>query len=135
MIVANGCSRCLILHYKLFLTGEAVFRKITLFLLLFLFPLVGQATASTYSYIIDHGTPGVIASNSKMARLVMIGSGDCTRIPYNIIADGVKSLGGDLDLSHPVSLPLDFTTVTLSCSKAGIKADVSKEESGIFKGD
>jgi len=111
-----------------------MFRKNILFLLLF-FPLAEPASASTYSYMIDHGTPGVIASNSKMARLVVIGSGDCTRIPYNIIADGVKSLEGNLDLSRPVSLPLDFTTVTLSCSKAGIKAEVSKEESGIFKGD
>ncbi|MDQ6982685.1 MAG: hypothetical protein Q9M08_06755 [Mariprofundus sp.] len=112
-----------------------MFRKMFLYSLLALFPLAGQAAASSYSYMIDHGTPGVIASNSKMARLILIGSGDCARIPYDIIADGVKSLGGNLDLSEPVSFPLDFTTVTLSCSKAGIKANVSKEESGIFKGN
>ncbi|MFQ5344753.1 MAG: hypothetical protein ACE5DZ_02195 [Mariprofundus sp.] len=108
-------------------------RKSILLAILALFPLIQQASASTYSYIIDHGTPGVIASNSKMARMVLIGSGDCSSVPYNIIADGVKSLGGNLDLSKPVSFPLDYTTVTLSCSKDGIKADVSKAESGIFK--
>jgi len=94
-----------------------------------------SASASSYSYNIDPGTPGVIASNSKMARLVIISSGDCTSIPYDIIADGVKSLHGTLDLSAPVSFPLDFTTVSLSCSKTGIKADVSKEKSGIFGGN
>ncbi len=94
-----------------------------------------SASATGYSYNIDHGTPGVIASNSKMARLVIIGSGDCTSIPYDIIADGVKSLHGTLDLRKPASFPLDFTTVTLSCSKSGIKADVSKPESGIFRGN
>jgi len=92
-----------------------------------------MASATGYSYLIDHGTPGVIASNSKMARLVIIGAGDCTSIPYDIIADGVKSLHGTLNLTSSVSFPLDFTTVTLSCSKAGIKADVSKPQSGIFK--
>lgn len=91
------------------------------------------AHATGYSYLIDHGTPGVISSNSKMARLVLIGSGDCANIPYDIIADGVKSLHGTLNLGKPVSFPLDFTTVTLSCTKAGIKADVRKPESGIFK--
>jgi len=109
-------------------------RKITVLLP---FLMLGAATASAtgYSYLIDHGTPGVLASNSKMARLVIIGSGDCTSIPYDIIADGVKSLHGTLNLSSPVSFPLDFTTVKLSCSKAGIKANVSKEESGIFRGN
>jgi len=94
-----------------------------------------SASANGYSYHIDHGTPGVIASNSKMARLVIISSGDCSSVPYNIIADGVKSLAGTLNLNTPASFPLDFTTVTLSCSKEGIQADVSREESGIFRGD
>jgi len=104
-------------------------------LAVFLLGATTASAASTYTYNIDHGTPGVIASNSKMARLVLIGSGDCSSIPYNIIADGVKSLGGTLDLRKPVSFPLDFTTVTLSCSKTGIKAAVSKEESGLFHGN
>jgi len=93
------------------------------------------ASAAGYSYNIDHGTPAVIASNSKMARLVIISSGDCASIPYDIIADGVKSLHGTLDLRKPVSFPLDFTTVKLSCSRVGIKADVSRPESGLFQGD
>ncbi len=110
-------------------------RKFTKLLpVLLLGGIAGAATASAtgYSYNIDHGTPGVIASNSKMARLVIIGSGDCTSIPYDIIADGVKSLHGTLNLSKPASFPLDFTTITLSCSAAGIKADVSKVGSGLF---
>jgi len=107
-------------------------KRLTIFTLPVLMFSVTTALAASYTYQIDHGTPGVIASNSKMARLVLIGSGDCSSIPYNIIADGVKSLGGTLDLSRQVSFPLDFTTVTLSCSKAGIKAVVSKEGSGLF---
>ncbi|MDQ6968079.1 MAG: hypothetical protein Q9M14_05280 [Mariprofundaceae bacterium] len=94
-----------------------------------------SASASTYSYMIDHGTPGVITSDSKMVRLVLIGSGDCREIPYNIIADGVSSLSGKLDLSKEVSFPMDFTVITLSCSKAGIKATLSKESASIFGSD
>ncbi|MDQ6955619.1 MAG: hypothetical protein Q9M21_00335 [Mariprofundaceae bacterium] len=94
-----------------------------------------NASATTYSYMIDHGTPGVISSDSKMVRLVVIGSGDCSKIPYNIVADGVSSLSGTLDLSKEVSFPMDFTVVTLSCSKAGIKATLSKESASIFGSD
>ena len=94
-----------------------------------------SASASSYTYMIDHGTPGVIASDSKMARLVLIGSGDCASVPYNIIADGVSSLSGNLNLTKEVSFPLDLTVVTLSCSKAGIQAIVSKHESSILGGD
>jgi len=107
-------------------------KKITLFAAPLLMLGAVSASAASYTYQIDHGTPGVIASNSKMARLVLIGSGDCSSIPYHVIADGVKSLGGTLDLSRQVSFPLDFTTVTLSCSKTGIKAVVSKQDSGLF---
>ncbi len=94
-----------------------------------------NASASTYTYMIDHGTPGVITSDSKMVRLVLIGSGDCREVPYNIIADGVSSLSGKLDLSKEVSFPMDFTVITLSCSKAGIKATLSKESASIFGSD
>jgi len=107
-------------------------RRFTMLLPILLLGAI-SASASSYSYHIDHGTPGVIASNSKMARLVIIGSGDCTSIPYDIIADGVKSLHGTLNLSKTVSFPLDFTTVTLSCSKTGIKASVGKDDAGIFR--
>jgi hypothetical protein len=112
-----------------------MFRHIITSLPATLLLLAAPALAGSYSYMIDHGTPGVIASNSKMARIVIIGSGDCAAVPYNIIADGVKSMDGVLKLTRPVSFPLDFTTVTLSCSADGIKADVSKQESGLFRGD
>ena len=108
-----------------------------LFVLLLSIMLSGtiEASASSYTYMIDHGTPGVISSASKMARIVLIGSGDCAQVPYNIIADGVSSLSGKLDLTHEVSFPLDLTVVTLSCSKKGIKADVFKHESSILDGN
>jgi len=89
--------------------------------------LAGYATpvlAAKYSYMIDHGTPGVIASKSKMARIVLKATGDCKNIPYEIITDGVKSLTGSFDLSHEVSLPLDMTTVSLSCSDKGVTASI-----------
>jgi len=82
------------------------------------------AFAGKYSYMIDHGTPGVIASESKMARIVLKASGDCKNIPYEVITDGVKSLSGSFDLTHPLSLPLDLTTVTLSCSDKGVSASI-----------
>ena len=97
-------------------------RKLLILSPLMLMPWAQAAQAANYEYMIDHGTPGVIASASKMARLVLKGSGDCSSVPYEVIADGVKSLTGSMDLRKPLSLPLDLTTVTLSCSAAGIKA-------------
>ncbi len=105
--------------------------RITLLLALLSLTAI-NANAATYTYGIDHGTPGVIASESKMARLVIIASGDCNKIPYEVITDGVKSLGGNFDLHKPRSLPLDFTTVTLSCDKEGVKATISKEGTSLF---
>jgi hypothetical protein len=90
------------------------------------------ATAAEYGYLIDHGTPGVISSNSKMARIVLIGSGDCSRIPYEVITDGVKSLSGEMDLRKAVSLPLDLTTVTLSCNGEGVSAKVNRKGDSLF---
>jgi len=110
-------------------------KRLFILLLPLIFLGAMSASATTYSYMIDHGTPGVIASDSKMVRLVVIGSGDCSNIPYNIVADGVSSLSGTLDLSKEVSFPMDFTVVTLSCSKAGIKATLSKESASIFGSD
>jgi len=89
------------------------------------------ASAAEYAYVIDHGTPGVISSESKMARIVLIGSGDCSSIPYEVITDGVKSLSGSMDLSKPLSLPLDLTTVNLSCSSAGVTAKINRKSDGI----
>ncbi|OIO72170.1 MAG: hypothetical protein AUJ57_06245 [Zetaproteobacteria bacterium CG1_02_53_45] len=107
-----------------------MFRKTIFASLLALLPFSAQA--GEYVYTIDHGTPGVIASESKMARIVLSGSGNCAAIPYEVIADGVKSLSGSLNLSKPLSLPLDFTTVTLSCSHDGIKAAINKKDGGLF---
>ncbi|WP_241697032.1 hypothetical protein [Mariprofundus sp. KV] len=92
----------------------------------------GSAAAAEYAYIIDHGTPGVISSESKMARIVLIGSGDCSNIPYEVITDGVKSLSGTMNLSKPLSLPLDLTTVGLSCSAEGVKAVINRKGDGLF---
>lgn len=91
-----------------------------------------QAVATEYQYMIDHGTPGVIASESKMARIVLQATGNCRDIPYEVITDGVKSLKGSFNLTSPLSLPLDFTTVTLSCSMKGVKASINKKDKGLF---
>jgi len=109
-----------------------MFRKTAIAALFALLPLSGQVMAAEYVYTIDHGTPGVIASESKMARLVLNATGDCSNIPYEVIADGVKSLNGTLNLQQPVSLPLDFTTITLSCSRDGVKASINKKDKGLF---
>ena len=92
----------------------------------------GVASAAEYAYLIDHGTPGVISSESKMARIVLVGSGDCSKIPFEVITDGVKSLSGEMDLSKPLSLPLDLTTVNLSCSREGVTAKVNRKGDGLF---
>jgi len=92
----------------------------------------GSAAAAEYAYIIDHGTPGVISSESKMARIVLVGTGDCSNIPYEVITDGVKSLSGSMDLTKPLSLPLDLTTVTLSCSTFGVKAVINRKKESLF---
>jgi len=106
-------------------TREEFMKRFTIILSAIL--LAGYATpalAAKYSYMIDHGTPGVIASQSKMARIVLKATGDCKNIPYEIITDGVKSITGSFDLSHEVSLPLDMTTVSLSCSDKGVTASI-----------
>ncbi len=91
--------------------------------------IMGSATvagAANYEYMIDHGTPGVISSVSGKARLVLLADGDCASVAYEVIADSVKSLSGSMDLTHEVSLPLDLTTVTLSCAQDGIKARIQR---------
>lgn len=96
-----------------------------------LFFSTASATAAEYAYLIDHGTPGVISSESKMARIVLIGSGDCSSIPYEVITDGVKSLTGAMNLSKPLSMPLDLTTVNLSCSSEGVTARINRKSDGL----
>jgi len=99
-----------------------MFRKAVLCSLFLFSPFGAQAIAAKYSYLIDHGTPGVIASESRMARLVVQANGNCAAIPYEVIADGVKSITGTMNLSTALSMPLDMTTVTLSCDKEGVSA-------------
>lgn len=92
-----------------------------------------NAYATDIEYMIDHGTPGVITSNSKMSRIVLNATGDCSKIPYEVITDGVKSLTGTLNLTKPLSLPLDFTTLTLSCSDQGVSAKVKAPTKSLFE--
>jgi len=99
-------------------------RSAILFSTILLVSFATPALAAKYSYMIDHGTPGVIASQSKMARIVLKATGDCKNIPYEVITDGVKSISGSFDLSHGLSLPLDMTTVSLSCSDKGVTASI-----------
>lgn len=112
-----------------------MFHKMILTILTALFLASATAQAVEYSYTIDHGTPGVITSGSKMARLVLIGTGDCSAIPYEVITDGVKSLTGTMDLTTQRSMPLDLTTLTLSCNKEGIVAKIngSENSSSLFQ--
>ena len=101
--------------------------------LLSIMALSGSAAAKTYTSITDHGTPGVISSESGKARLVITPAGDCRQVPYDVVVDGVKSLSGNLDLSVSRSMPLDFTTVTLSCTQEGVKAEITLSKSA-FEG-
>lgn len=106
--------------------------RTTALLALITLPTLTANAAATYTYAIDHGTPGVIVSESKMARIVIKASGDCSNIPYEVITDGVKSITGNFNLKKPLSLPLDFTTVTLSCDQEGVKAAIKKESSPLM---
>jgi len=49
-----------------------------------------------------------------------------------VITDGVKSLSGNMNLNKPLSLPLDLTTVTLSCSAEGVKAVIHRKNESLF---
>ena len=82
--------------------------------------------AKTLTYTIDHGTVGVISSGSGEARLVIQASGNCKSIPYSVVADGVLAISGTFDLSKTLSMPLDYTGVTLSCSDKAVTADVEQ---------
>jgi len=88
--------------------------------------LAVPAGADELKYIIDHGTVGVIASGSDKARLVIQPSGQCRKVAYSVIADGVLASQGVFDLGEPRSMPLDYTVVTLSCSEKGVKAEVDQ---------
>jgi len=89
-----------------------------------LFAAPAQAKSLTYS--IDHGTVGVISSGSAKARLVLQPAGQCAKVAYSVIADGVLAAQGTFDLSKARSMPLDYTMVTLSCGDGGITAEVNQ---------
>jgi hypothetical protein len=102
-------------------------RHITL-LLASLTLFASLADAKTVTYTIDHGTVGVITSGTNKARLIIQANGNCKAIPYSIVADGVLAAKGTFDLSHELSMPLDYTGVTLSCSEKEVTA--KSEEHG-----
>ena len=95
-----------------------------LFACLILFSTPGHA--KTLTYTIDHGTVGVIASGSGEARLVIQASGNCKAIPYSVVTDGVLAISGSFNLTGTLSMPLDYTEVTLSCSDKAVTAVVKQ---------
>jgi hypothetical protein len=82
--------------------------------------------AKTLTYTIDHGTVGVITSDTEKARLVIQANGNCKAIPYSVVTDGVLAISGSFDLTKAVSMPLDYTGVTLSCSDKAVTARVDQ---------
>jgi len=95
----------------------------TIFALL-LFSAAADAKALTYT--IDPGTVGVITSGSGKVRLIIQPGRNCREIPYSIVADGVLASKGEFNLTSPLSMPLDYTVVKLSCSESGVAAEVSQ---------
>jgi hypothetical protein len=85
-----------------------------------------SAHAKTLTYTIDHGTVGVITSGSGKARLVIQASGDCKVTPYSVVTDGVLAISGNFNLTRALSMPLDYTEVTLSCSDKEVTAVVNQ---------
>jgi hypothetical protein len=100
-------------------------RHITILLAsLTLFAAVADAKSLTYT--IDHGTVGVITSGTEKARLVIQANGNCKAIPYSVVTDGVLAISGTFDLSKTLSMPLDYTGVTLSCSDKAVTAEAEQ---------
>jgi hypothetical protein len=85
-----------------------------------------SAHAKTLTYTIDHGTVGVITSGSGEARLVIQANGNCKAIPYSVVTDGVLAISGNFNLTGTLSMPLDYTGVTLSCSDKAVTARVDQ---------
>lgn len=106
-------------------------RNITL-LLASLTLFASLADAKSLTYTIDHGTVGVITSGTEKARLVIQASGNCKAIPYSVVTDGVLAISGTFDLSKPVSMPIDYTGVTLSCSDKAVNAEVEQVGKSLF---
>jgi len=94
--------------------------RFTFILLPFMLIFSGQAFAKSLTYTIDHGTVGVITSKTEKVRLVVQAAGDCKEIGYSIVADGVLAASGTFNLKKPLSMPLDYTILTLSCTNAAV---------------
>ena len=90
------------------------------------------ADAKSLVYTIDHGTVGVITSGTEKARLVIQANGNCKAIPYSVVADGVLAISGTFDLTKTLSMPLDYTGVTLSCSDKAVNAEVEQVGKSLF---
>ena len=103
-----------------------------LFLLISITAFAATAQAKSLVYTIDHGTVGVITSGTEKARLVIQANGNCKAIPYSVVADGVLAISGTFDLSKPVSMPLDYTGVSLSCSDKAVNAEVEQVGKSLF---
>lgn len=102
-----------------------MFRYIPAMILsLLLFSATADAKALTYT--IDPGTVGVISSGSGKVRLVIQPGRNCREVPYSVVADGVLASKGEFNLTSPLSMPLDYTVVKLSCSDKGVAAEVSQ---------
>jgi len=102
-----------------------MFRFLPLFLASMLL-LSGAAYAKSLTYMIDHGTVGVITSKTEKVRLVIQASNNCKHIPYSVIADSVLASSGSFDLSKQLSMPMDYTVVTLSCNEKAVMASVEQ---------
>jgi len=102
-------------------------RKI-LILLISITAFAATANAKSLVYTIDHGTVGVITSGTEKARLVIQANGNCKEIPYSVVADGVLAISGTFNLTKTLSMPLDYTGVTLSCSDMAVTANVEQTQ-------
>jgi len=103
-----------------------------LFLLISITAFAASAHAKSLVYTIDHGTVGVITSGTEKARLVIQANGNCKAIPYSVVADGVLAISGTFNLTTTLSMPLDYTGVTLSCSDKAVNAEVEQVGKSLF---
>ncbi len=100
-------------------------RKI-LILLISITAFAATAHAKSLVYTIDHGTVGVITSGTEKARLVIQANGNCKSISYSVVTDGVLAISGTFNLTNTLTMPLDYTVVTLSCSDKAVSAEVEQ---------
>jgi hypothetical protein len=86
----------------------------------------GLAHAKSLTYTIDHGTVGVITSKTEKVRLIIQAAGNCKSTPYSVVADSVLAASGNFDLSKKLSMPIDYTVLTLSCTDKAIIVTVDQ---------